>query len=98
MGQQGKLFDYGWIVKTMRQLTRCSLVGVKCQLELNLRLQIPPFVADPTIVLPITEDGTYYVLAYGNTSASSTPYTIIAEEIPFSILGLGVETVGNTGK
>ncbi|NCT62651.1 MAG: hypothetical protein GPJ03_06150, partial [Microcystis aeruginosa G13-01] len=57
-----------------------------------------PFVADPTIVLPITEDGTYYVLAYGNTSASSTPYTIIAEEIPFSILGLGVETVGNTGE
>ncbi|MBD2281359.1 CARDB domain-containing protein, partial [Aphanizomenon flos-aquae] len=57
-----------------------------------------PFVADPAIVLPITKDGTYYVLAYGNSAASSTPYTIIAEEIPFSILGLGVDTVGNTGE
>jgi subtilase family serine protease/alpha-tubulin suppressor-like RCC1 family protein len=57
-----------------------------------------PFIADPSIVMPITQDGTYYVFAYGNTASGATRYTLTAEEVPFSVFGIGIKTVGNTGR
>ena len=56
-----------------------------------------PFVSDPEILLPVTEAGTYYVLAYGDQAVGGGEYTISAEILPFSIESAGVDTVGDTG-
>jgi hypothetical protein len=56
-----------------------------------------PFVADPSLIVPETQQGTYYVLLYGNVSSSTTAFSIRAEYIPFSILSVKSDQVGNVG-
>jgi subtilase family serine protease len=58
---------------------------------------IEPFTADPEILLPITQDGTYYVLAYGAQATSPAEYTIVAEDVPLSILDVSSKRIGNSG-
>ncbi|AFY47683.1 CARDB domain-containing protein,putative collagen-binding protein,Calx-beta domain-containing protein,subtilase family protease [Nostoc sp. PCC 7524] len=58
---------------------------------------IEPFTADPEILLPITQDGTYYVLAYGAQATSPAEYTIVAEDVPLSILDVSTNRIGNSG-
>ncbi len=56
-----------------------------------------PFLADPDIIVP-TQDGTYYILAYGNVETGAPNYTLTATEIPFSITKVESNVVGNVGK
>lgn len=55
------------------------------------------FVTDPSLTIPTTQPGTYYVLAYGQSVSGSPAYTIRAEIIPFSITEVNATEVGNTG-
>jgi|GEM_PF-1710728 len=55
------------------------------------------FVTDPSLTIPTTEAGTYYVLAYGQAVSGASPYTIRAEIIPFSITEVNANAVGNAG-
>jgi Subtilase family/SdrD B-like domain/CARDB/RTX calcium-binding nonapeptide repeat (4 copies) len=57
-----------------------------------------PFDADPEIVIPIEQTGTYYVLAYGDKVSGAAPYEIVAEEIPFSLTGVKTNVIGNSGE
>ena len=56
-----------------------------------------PFQADPEFVVPVEQDGTYYVLVYGN-SVNSSGYTLSATDIPFSVINVETNTVGNVGE
>jgi Subtilase family/SdrD B-like domain/Cadherin-like/Putative Ig domain/CARDB/Domain of unknown function (DUF4114)/Bacterial pre-peptidase C-terminal domain len=56
-----------------------------------------PFVNDPDIILPSTQAGTYYVLAYSNGVSGAPQYSISADIIPFSLESIGTDTVGNAG-
>lgn len=55
------------------------------------------FETDPSLTIPTTEAGTYYVLAYGQSVGGSPAYTIKAEIIPFSITAVSANEVGNSG-
>ncbi|MBE9168127.1 tandem-95 repeat protein [Pleurocapsales cyanobacterium LEGE 06147] len=54
-----------------------------------------PFTSDPELVFPVEQDGTYYVLVSGDNGSVATNYTITAEEIPFSLLNVNTQQVGN---
>ncbi|QLE55149.1 NF038122 family metalloprotease [Nostoc sp. TCL26-01] len=56
-----------------------------------------PFTPDPDFVLPATQTGTYYILAYGNTATATPNYTLTATEIPFSVFDVSSDVVGNDG-
>ncbi len=56
-----------------------------------------PFQADPTIILPVEQTGTYYVLLYGNQVSGVPSYSILAEVIPFSLFDVQSDTLGNNG-
>ena len=53
------------------------------------------FSADQEIVVPFTEAGTYYMLAYGADVGAVTSYSIIARTIPFSVQRVVPDHVGN---
>ncbi|MTJ45136.1 ELWxxDGT repeat protein [Dolichospermum flos-aquae] len=54
---------------------------------------------DQEIVVPETQAGTYYVLAYGQTVAESTPsFSIEAKLLDFEIHSLSTKVGGNSGK
>ncbi|ALB42470.1 hypothetical protein AA650_20215 [Anabaena sp. WA102] len=54
---------------------------------------------DQEIVIPETQAGTYYVLAYGQTVAESTPsFSIEAKLLDFEIHSLSTKVGGNSGK
>jgi subtilase family serine protease len=59
---------------------------------------VQPFNADPEIVIPIEQTGTYYVLAYGDQVSGSPSYQILAQDIPFSITEVDTDTIGNFGE
>jgi subtilase family serine protease/methionine-rich copper-binding protein CopC/type 1 glutamine amidotransferase len=61
------------------------------------RAAIQPFVSDQEIVLPVEQTGVYYVMAYATGASGAPQYTISAEIIPFSILGVQASRVGNSG-
>ncbi|MCU0978625.1 MAG: hypothetical protein MUF25_05590, partial [Pirellulaceae bacterium] len=61
------------------------------------RAAIQPFVSDQEIVLPVEQTGVYYVMAYATGAAGAPQYTIRADVIPFSILSVQADRVGNTG-
>ncbi|HEV7866789.1 MAG TPA: carboxypeptidase regulatory-like domain-containing protein, partial [Chthoniobacteraceae bacterium] len=52
--------------------------------------------ADQEIMVPFTEAGTYYVMAYGAVGAAST-YTLKAEIVPFAVRSIDPGEVGNAG-
>jgi hypothetical protein len=56
-----------------------------------------PFVSDQQIILPVEQTGVYYVMAYGTVAGGAPEYTISADIIPFSILDVQANRVGNTG-
>lgn len=56
-----------------------------------------PFASDPEIILPTSEAGTYYVLAYGDRVSGEAEYSISAEVLPFSLESIGVDKAGNSG-
>lgn len=58
---------------------------------------IEAFSADQEVLVPLTEAGTYYILAYGADVGGVTSYSITAKVIPFSVLGATPGQVGNTG-
>jgi Ca2+-binding RTX toxin-like protein len=57
-----------------------------------------PFNADPEIIIPIEQTGTYYVLAYGDQVSGNPAYSIVAEDIPFSLTGVQTNKIGNLGE
>jgi Ca2+-binding RTX toxin-like protein len=62
------------------------------------RTDTNPFNPDPDIIVPIGQDGTYYVMAYGNSVSGAPNYTITATEVPFSISNVETKILGNVGK
>jgi subtilase family serine protease len=44
-----------------------------------------PFAASPQIYLAVTNTGTYYVLVKCNYLPTATPYTVLAEVLPFTV-------------
>ncbi len=57
-----------------------------------------PFSPDQEIIMPLTRDGTYYILAYGNTVPASNTVSLTAEVIPFSIREIDPVTAGDVGQ
>lgn len=58
-----------------------------------------PFVSDPNVIIPTTQAGTYYIMAYGdNVSSNQTNYSIDAEILPFGISHLSTNQGGNSGQ
>ncbi|MBL8339550.1 MAG: pre-peptidase C-terminal domain-containing protein, partial [Rhodoferax sp.] len=61
------------------------------------------FTADPQLVIPTTQAGTYYVMAYGQhaprtAAAPDGPaFSILAQIIPFSITDVDARIVSNAG-
>lgn len=55
------------------------------------------FEADPELLIPTTEAGTYYVLAYGQSVSGNPAFSILAEVIPFSIIDVDADEIGNAG-
>ena len=55
------------------------------------------FTSDPQLVIPTTEAGTYYVLAYGQYAPGSPSFQIKAEVIPFSVTDVDARIVSNAG-
>lgn len=55
------------------------------------------FTADQEIVVPFTEAGTYYLLAYGADVGGVTNYSITARTIPFSIRSVSPGEIGQGG-
>ncbi len=55
------------------------------------------FVSDPELVIPTSQAGTYYVLAYGQYAPGNPQYSITAQIVPFSITRVSAEEVGNVG-
>ena len=59
---------------------------------------VQPFNADPEIMIPIEQTGTYYVLAYGDQVSGTPTYEIVAQDIPFSLTDVETDTIGNFGE
>jgi hypothetical protein len=57
-----------------------------------------PFVASPYIYLPITNSGTYYILAYGQYESLSASYSILAQAVPFSVATVQPTYGGDLGQ
>ncbi|MBD2169240.1 DUF4114 domain-containing protein [Calothrix membranacea FACHB-236] len=56
------------------------------------------FAPDQDILIPTTEEGVYYVLAYGaNLQGEPAPFSIIAETVDFGIFDIDQKEVGNGG-
>jgi hypothetical protein len=56
------------------------------------------FAANQTITVPVTQTGTYYILAYGSSVPTSPEsYAITAAVIPFSVAAVSPSTIGNSG-
>jgi hypothetical protein len=53
---------------------------------------------DQEIVVPETQAGTYYVLAYGGNVPNVANYTLTAKELPFEIEKLSSKSGGNVGQ
>ncbi|HWD21184.1 MAG TPA: CARDB domain-containing protein [Verrucomicrobiae bacterium] len=56
-----------------------------------------PFVSDPEIFIPITNSGTYYVLADSQYLAGVSNYTILAAALPFTVSEVQPTYGGNQG-
>ncbi|HNN82512.1 MAG TPA: tandem-95 repeat protein, partial [Accumulibacter sp.] len=54
--------------------------------------------ADPVVLIPETQAGTYYVLAYGADVSGAPAYTLSSAVIPFSLSEVRTDTVGNSGE
>jgi hypothetical protein len=57
-----------------------------------------PLDADQDMIVPIGQDGTYYVMAYGNSVTGAPGFNLTATEVPFSITNVTTKVVGNIGK
>ncbi|HNQ35400.1 MAG TPA: CARDB domain-containing protein, partial [bacterium] len=56
-----------------------------------------PFSPDQEVVVPLTRDGDYYVLAYNSGGWQNARYTILARLIPFSLRAVDPAEAGNAG-
>jgi hypothetical protein len=56
-----------------------------------------PFVSDPDIYIAITNTGTYYVLGYSEYVPASTPYSMLAEVLPFTVTAIQPSIAGDQG-
>jgi hypothetical protein len=57
-----------------------------------------PFAPDQTLDIPITQTGTYYVLAYSAQQVGSPNVTVLARALPFLIQSVQPATAGNSGQ
>jgi len=53
------------------------------------------FSADPSVVIPETQAGTYYILAYGASVSGAPAFTVSAATVPFSITEVATTTINN---
>ena len=56
------------------------------------------YTSDPQVLIPETQAGTYYIMAYGASVSGLPAYLISASVIPFSITQIDGNEVGNTGE
>jgi subtilase family serine protease len=56
-----------------------------------------PFVADPSLLVPIDRTGTYYFMAHSTVARPATGYTIGVQDVPFSIQSTDLDAAGNVG-
>ncbi len=56
------------------------------------------YVHNPSLLMPIQQTGTYYVLAYCAAGLVPQTYSLTAERLPFSIQSVTPSTVGNYGE
>ena len=59
---------------------------------------IAPFEVDQRVVIPFTEAGTYYVLAYGNSVAGAQSFDLTAELLDFDVLDSNYGQGGTVGE
>ncbi len=59
---------------------------------------VEPFQSDQRLIIPSTLGGTYYILAYGTSVPNSpTTYTILADELPFTVFDTSFGKGSNSG-
>ncbi|MDP2433475.1 MAG: CARDB domain-containing protein [Pseudomonadota bacterium] len=56
------------------------------------------YSADPSVLIPETQAGTYYVMVHGASVSGAPAYTLTSQVIPFSITGVRTDVVGNAGE
>ncbi|MEM9589389.1 MAG: pre-peptidase C-terminal domain-containing protein, partial [Planctomycetota bacterium] len=56
-----------------------------------------PFQNDPSVVIPVLETGTYFVMAYGGLSAGGGDFSLTAETVPLSVFDVTTDTIGQDG-
>ena len=60
--------------------------------------QVTPYEDEQQLVIPTLQSGTYYVLAYGNTTNSNFQVvSLLAEILPFELRSVQTNQGGNTG-
>lgn len=57
-----------------------------------------PFQIRQDIILPVEQGGVYYVMGYRTSVATAADYSLRAEIIPFSVLGVDAAQVGNAAQ
>jgi subtilase family serine protease len=58
-----------------------------------------PLRADQSVIVPTTNAGTYYIMAYGDSVPDSgAAYELTAKTLPFGVTGLSLQQGGNTGE
>ena len=58
---------------------------------------IDPFEPDQRVVVPITQSGTYYILAFGNDAPAAESFNITAETVEFTVIDTDFGVGGNAG-
>lgn len=56
-----------------------------------------PFIADPDLFIPIENTGTHYLLVFSGAMPAESPYTILAEVLPFTVATSQPAIAGNRG-
>ncbi|MCE5334113.1 MAG: tandem-95 repeat protein [Desulfobacteraceae bacterium] len=57
-----------------------------------------PFTSDQEVIMPVEQDGTYYVLVYGAEASAAANYSLTAETVPFSLRSVEAGVIGNEGQ
>jgi hypothetical protein len=56
-----------------------------------------PFTNDPSVVIPVEESGTYYVMSYGGIPAGDNTFSLLAEVVPLSVFDVSASHIGDAG-
>ncbi len=64
--------------------------------QYDFRFEVPG--ADQQILVPTTQQGSYYILAYASSlGGGAEPFSLTANLVPFSLLSIDQSAIGNSG-